>query len=60
MPLKDRIIYGVVMAIVVFALAQFVLSVGSLVLNVLFAIAMGLFAILAVSIATRIGGKYKR
>ena len=60
MTLQQRIIYGAVMALVVFFVGHIVLAVGSLLLNIIFAIAMGLFAIFAVSIATKIGGNRKR
>ena len=57
---RERIIYGAIVALVVFFVGHIVLAVGSLLVNVLFAILMGAFAILAVSIATRISGKHKR
>ena len=57
---RERIIYGVIVALVVFFVGQVVLAVGSVLVNIFFAIAMGLFAIFAVSIAARITGKHKR
>ena len=52
MTMNQRLIYGALMAVVVLFVGQFVLAVGSFLLNVVFAIAMGVFAIIAVSIAT--------
>lgn len=60
MTFKQRLIYGALMAVVVFVLGQFVLAVGSFLLNIVFAIAMGLFAIVAVSIATGMAGRRKK
>ncbi len=60
MTFKQRLIYGALMAVVVFVLGQFVLTVGSFLLNIVFAIAMGLFAIVAVSIATGMAGRRKK
>ena len=60
MTLRERIIYGAVVAVVVFFVGHIVLAAGSLLVDLVFAIAMGLFAILAVTIVTRITGKHKR
>ena len=57
---KQRIIYGLVMALAVFFVGHVVLAVGSLLINLIFAIAMGVFAIFAVSVATKLAGKNKR
>ena len=59
MTLQQKLIYGAVMALAIFFVGQVVLSVGSLLLNLIFAIAMGVFAIIAVSVAARIGGRGK-
>ena len=53
MTLQQRIIYGLVMAAAVLFLGQFVLSVGSLLINIVFALAMGVFAIFLVTLATK-------
>lgn len=60
MTMNQRLIYGALMAVVVFFVGQFVLAVGSFLLNVVFAIAMGVFAIIAVSIATGMAGRRKK
>ena len=60
MTLRERIIYGAVMAAAVFFVGHLVLAVGSLIVNLVFAVAMGLFAIFAVSVAMRMAGKHKR
>lgn len=60
MNLRERIVYGAVVAFVVFFVGHVVLGAGSLLVDIIFAIAMGFFAILAVSIAARISGKHKR
>ena len=60
MTFKQRLIYGALMAVVVFVLGQFVLTVGSFLLNIVFAVAMGVFAIVAVSIATGMAGRRKK
>ncbi|MEM7188005.1 MAG: hypothetical protein AAF439_00205 [Pseudomonadota bacterium] len=60
MTVKDRITYACVMALVIFILGQFVFAAGSLMVNLLFALAMGAFAYLAVTVATRIGGRNNR
>lgn len=53
MTLPQRIIYGLVMAVAVFAVGQFVLGVGTLIINILFALAMGAFAIFMVTLAAK-------
>jgi hypothetical protein len=60
MTLRQKLIYGAVMAVAVFFVGQVVLAVGSLLINLVFAIAMGAFAILAVSFATSMANKGKR
>lgn len=60
MRIKDRLIYASVMAFVIFFLGQFVFAAGSLLINLLFAIAMGAFAFLMVTLAIRISGRNKR
>lgn len=57
---RERIIYGAVVALVVFFVGHVVLKAGSLLVDLFFAIAMGLFAILAVTLAARISGRNKR
>ena len=57
MTLPQRIIYGVVMAAAVFAVGQFVLGVGTLILNILFALAMGVFAIFMVTLAAKFSNR---
>ena len=57
MTLPQRIIYGLVMAAAVFAVGQFVLSVGTLMINILFALAMGIFAIFMVSLAAKFSSR---
>jgi uncharacterized membrane protein len=54
---RQKLIYGAVMALVVFFTGQIVLQVGSLVINIVFALLMGAFAILAVTVAARIAGR---
>lgn len=60
MTFRQKLIYGAVMALVVFFVGQVVLAVGSLVVNLIFAIAMGVFAIIAVSVAAGIANKGRR
>ncbi|MEM7059421.1 MAG: hypothetical protein AAF557_17695 [Pseudomonadota bacterium] len=60
MTLRERIIYGAVVALAVFFVGHIVLGAGSLLVDLVFAIAMGFFAILAVTIAARVAGKRKR
>ncbi len=60
MSLGQRVIYGAVMALAVFFVGQVVLSVGTLIMNLVFALAMGAFAIIAVTVATRMAGRKKR
>lgn len=56
---RQKLIYGVVLALVVFFIGQFVLHVGTLMINIVFAIAMGAFAYFAVTVATRYAGRDK-
>ena len=56
---RQKLIYGAVMALAVFFVGHIVLSVGTLLLNIIFALAMGLFAVLAVTVAFRIAGRRK-
>lgn len=57
MTLQQRIIYGLVMAAAVFFVGQFVLSVGTLLINILFALAMGVFAIFMVTLAAKFSNR---
>ena len=54
MTLRERIIYGAVVAAVVFVLGEFVLGAGTLAVNVVFAVAMGVFAIILVTLGARL------
>ena len=54
---NQRLIYGAVMALVVFFVGEFVLGAGTFLINVIFAIAMGAFAVVAVTLAARIAGR---
>ena len=54
---NQRLIYGAVMAFVVFFVGEFVLGAGTFAINVIFGIAMGAFAVVAVTLAARIAGK---
>ncbi len=56
---KQKMIYGAVMALAVLVTAE-LLDVGTLSLNVAFAIAMGLFAMLAVAVAARIADRTRK
>lgn len=56
---RQRIIYAVVMAVAIFVTAE-VLNVGTLLANVIFGAAMGVFAFLAVTVAARITGRGKK
>ena len=60
MTFQQRIIYGLVMAAAVFFVGHIVLAVGSLLINLVFAIAMGAFAVVAVTLALRMSGGGKR
>ncbi len=53
MTLRERIIYGAVVAAVVFLLGEFVLGAGTLVVNVVFGLAMGIFAMVMVTLAAK-------
>lgn len=53
MTLRERIIYGAVVAAVVFLLGEFVLGAGTLVVNVVFGLAMGIFAMIMVTLAAK-------
>lgn len=57
MSMGQRIIYGAVMAAAIFFVGQFVLAAGSLLINLIFAVAMGVFAIAAVTVAMRMSGR---
>lgn len=60
MTLGQRIIYGAIVAAVVFFVGHIVLRAGSFLVDLIFAILMGLLAIFAVSVAARIAGNKKR
>lgn len=60
MNLQQRIIYGAVMAAAIFFVGHVVLAVGSLVVNLLFAVIMGAFAVLAFSILAHIADRSKK
>ena len=53
MTVRERIIYGAVVAAVVFLLGEFVLGAGTLVVNVVFGLAMGIFAMVMVTLAAK-------
>lgn len=53
MTLRERVIYGAVVAAVVFLLGEFVLGAGTLVVNLVFSLIMGIFAIIMVTLAAR-------
>ena len=55
MSLRQRLIYGAVMAAAVFFVGIALQVGGSVWVNLAFALAMGAFAVLAVSVAGRIG-----
>ena len=59
MTLQQRLIYGLVMAAVVFFVGQIVLSVGTLLINIVFALAMGVFAIFLVTLAAKFSKRGK-
>ena len=54
MTLRERFVYGAVVAAVVFALGEFVLGAGTLAVNVVFAVVMGVFAIILVTLGARL------
>ena len=54
MTLRERIIYGAVVAVVVFFLGEFVLGAGTLAVNVVFSLAMGIFAIAMVTLGAKL------
>lgn len=60
MSTRDKLIYCAVVAVVVFFVGQLILAVGSLLINVLFALAMGVFAFVMVTVAMRMGGRRKK
>lgn len=60
MTLRQKLIYGAVMAVAVFFVGQVVLAVGSLLVNLIFAVAMGAFAFVAVTFATRLSKNGRR
>ncbi len=60
MTMQQKLIYGAIMALAIFFVGHIVLAVGSLLINIVFSIAMGLFAILAVTVAFRFAGRRKR
>jgi hypothetical protein len=57
---RQRLIYGATVAFVVFFLGEFVFGAGTLLINIVFGLAMGAFAILAVTLAARIAARKKR
>ena len=59
MTLRERIIYGAVVAAVVFLLGEFVLGAGTLVVNVVFSLIMGIFAIIMVTLAAKFTNRGK-
>ena len=60
MTLREKLVYGAVVAVVAFLLGQFVFKAGTVRINFVFAIAMGIFAMVAVTVATRMGGGGKK
>lgn len=60
MTLRQRLIYGATVAFVVFFLGEFVFGAGTFAINVGFGLAMGAFAVLAVTLAVRIADRKKR
>lgn len=57
MTLQQKIIYGLCMALAVFFVGHVVLAVGSLLINLIFAVAMGVFAVVAITVAMGIARK---
>ncbi len=53
MTLRERFIYGAVVAIVVFFLGQFVIGAGTLAINLVFGLAMGIFSMVMVTLAAK-------
>lgn len=53
MTLRERLIYGSVVAGVVFFLGQFVIGAGTLAINLVFGLAMGVFAMIMVTLAAK-------
>lgn len=49
---RDRIIYALVMGVVIFGLGEFVFGAGTLLINAVFGVAMGVFSYFAVGLAT--------
>jgi hypothetical protein len=60
MTVRQRLIYGTTVAFVVFFLGEFVFGAGTLLINIVFGLAMGVFAIVAVTLAARIAARKKR
>ncbi|MEM9062057.1 MAG: hypothetical protein AAGD13_16470 [Pseudomonadota bacterium] len=59
MKMRDRLIYGAVVAFVVFFLGEYVFGAGTLTINIVFAVAVGIFAVIAVSIAAKVSNRNK-
>lgn len=59
MTLRDRLIYAAVVAFVVFFLGEFVFGAGTLLINVVYGIAMGGFAFIGATLAARFSGRGK-
>ncbi|MEL7470780.1 MAG: hypothetical protein AAFN27_20180 [Pseudomonadota bacterium] len=59
MKMRERLIYGAIVAFVVFFLGEFVFSAGTLTINTLFGLAMGAFAMIAVSLAAKVSNRNK-
>jgi len=57
---RQRLIYAAVMTFVIFFLGEFVFGAGTLLINIVFAVGMGVFAYIAVTVAGRISGRNKR
>ncbi|MEM7423166.1 MAG: hypothetical protein AAF334_05545 [Pseudomonadota bacterium] len=59
MDLRQRLTYGGVVAFVVFFLGEYVFGAGTFTINLVFGFAMGVFAVIAVSLAARFTGRGK-
>ncbi|MGD1923671.1 MAG: hypothetical protein ACFB03_05720 [Paracoccaceae bacterium] len=59
MKMRERLIYGAIVAFVVFFLGEFVFGAGTLLINILFGLAMGVFAVIAVSLAAKVSNRNK-
>ena len=60
MTFQQKLIYGAVMALAVFFVGHVVLAVGSLLINLLFAVIMGAFAVIAFSLLAHLADRGKK